>query len=124
MFQVDQFSIANLPFLECTASPSPPCCPCTPSSADGSLEPKPEKKLNVQWKYKYSNHLNTGLVWYSVVSTVMSGILFACFPLVDYVCFPVVDYVTHHSCSFLFMTSSLFQKIPVETESSLSRGKD
>ena len=42
----------------------------------------------------------------SVVSTVMSGILFACFPIVDYVT---------HSYSFLFMTSSLFQKVPVET---------
>ena len=40
----------------------------------------------------------------TVVSTVMSSILFASFRIVDYVT---------HSCSFLFMTSSLFQKVHV-----------
>ena len=44
----------------------------------------------------------------------MSGILFARFPTVDYIT---------HSCSFLFMTSSLFKKVPVETESFFSRGR-
>ena len=49
-----------------------------------------------------------------VVSTIMSGILFVPFPTVDYVTLAV---------AFFYMTSSLFKKVPVETESSLSRGR-
>ena len=46
------------------------------------------------WSYSPNNV-------HQVVSTILSGVLFARFPTVDYV---------SQSCSFLFITSSLFKK--------------
>ena len=49
-----------------------------------------------------------------VVSTVMPGILFARFPIVDYV---------NTAVAFFYDVIIIQKKVPVETESSLSRGR-
>ena len=51
----------------------------------------------------------------AVVSTVMSDLIF--------VCFRIVDYVTYTTVAFFYDVIIVQKKVPVERESSLSRGR-